>query len=107
MIGRFIRGILVSVVVLLPVAVLGITLWLRTEVINLEYELAQYQQMKENLLDEQRRLLTEKEESGSVWNLERYAKERLGLDSLNRTRVFYVRIQPGPKPYITGYREQQ
>jgi len=90
---------------LLPVIMVFFIVWLRSNLVALEYELGQYQKLKDKLIEENRLLILQKEKLTSLKNIEYVATKKLGLSITKRKKVFYVKVEQGPKPYVAGFSE--
>jgi|GEM_PF-3355284 cell division protein FtsL len=101
--GGFLPKLSIVFLSLITVILIFMLVWLRSNLVKMEYELGQYQRLKETLLDEKRRLILEREKLTSLQNIERIAINRLHLSTTERKKVFYVKITESPKPFVTGF----
>lgn len=74
-------------------------IWLRTQVVNLEYEIGQMGDKKAELAGEGKSASAEKASTYSVANIEKVAINQLGMKFPSRERIFYVRKAESAGPY--------
>ncbi len=74
-------------------------IWLRTTVVNLEYELSQLIEQKKELNREGKLLLAEKAGFYSAERIEEVAIKRLGMSLPKREKVVFVKKTTGAIPY--------
>jgi len=89
---------------LLMYLVLGLfaLVWLRTEIVNMEYELAELNAEKLALLREERYLLAERASLYSAERIEDIATKRLGMGVPERENIFYVKRTKGADAYVAS-----
>ncbi len=85
--------------VLLIVAGVSFTLWLRSSITSLDYKLGSLQEKKQQILKERRRLLSQRENLLSVKNIELVAIKKLGLVSPDRSKIFWVKGEEEARPF--------
>jgi cell division protein FtsL len=73
--------------------------WLRTTVVNLEYELSQLENQKKALLREGKLLSAERANLYSAGKIEEIAIKHLGMSFPKRDKIFFVRRIAGAVPY--------
>lgn len=74
-------------------------IWLRTTVVNLEYEISELGKQKMELMREERFTSTEKANYYSVEKIEKNAIKRLGMSLPEREKIFFVKKVRGAAPY--------
>lgn len=74
-------------------------IWLRTMVVNLEYELSQLGKQKMELMMEENLVSAEKANSYSMEKIEENAIKRLGMSLPKREKIFFVKKTTGAAPY--------
>lgn len=74
-------------------------IWLRTAVVNLEYELSQLLEQKKELNREGKLILAEKAGFYSAERIEEVAIKRLGMSLPKREKVVFVKKTTGAIPY--------
>ncbi len=74
-------------------------IWLRTTVVNLEYELSQLTDQKKELNREGKLILAEKAGFYSAERVEEVAIKRLGMSLPKREKVVFVKKTTGAIPY--------
>ncbi len=80
-------------------------IWLRTTVVNLEYELSQLGKQKWELVREGKSILAEKASFYSVEKIEHLAINRLGMSLPQRDKVFFVKKTGGAVPYAVSIKK--
>lgn len=85
--GRHFSIIVCFLIFLIILSIFGI-LWIRSNVIAVEYRLSQLEEKKKNLLREQKMLLAQKSSLTSVARLER--GELFSLNFPDRKKVIYI-----------------
>ena len=73
--------------------------WLRTTLVNLEYELNELGNQKMELLKERRMVSAEKANFYSVEKIEQVAMEKLGMSLPKREKIIFVKRTTGAAPY--------
>lgn len=73
--------------------------WLRTTVVNLEYDLSQLGDQKMALVREGRLLSAERASLYSVGKIEEVAIKELGMSFPKREEIFFVKKTTGAAPY--------
>jgi len=73
--------------------------WLRTEVVNLEYELGQLESRRIKLIKQAGHFSAERASLYSVSKIEEIAAKRFGMSFPDRKRVFFVKTTTGAVPY--------
>jgi cell division protein FtsL len=101
----FLPKLSIAFLSLITILLIFMLVWLRSNLVKMEYELGQYQKLRETLLDEKRRLILEKEKFTSLKNIERVAISRLHLSTTERKKVFYVKVEDSPKPFVAGFEQ--
>lgn len=66
-------------------------IWLRTAVVNLEYELGEYGRLRADLESKGEMVVAQRANNYSVEKIEKVALKRLGMTMPERENVFYVR----------------
>lgn len=66
-------------------------IWLRTAIVNLEYEIGKWNAEKEALLREEKLLMAKRANLYSAMMIEDVATKRLGMNRQNRENIFYVK----------------
>ncbi len=74
-------------------------IWLRTAVVNLEYELSQLIEQKKELNGEGKLILAEKAVFYSAERIEEIAIKRLGMSLPKREKIVFVKKATGAIPY--------
>ncbi len=74
-------------------------IWLRTTVVNLEYELSHLGKQKTDLIREGKIILAKRANAYSIENIEKVAIHELGMDLPEREKVFFVTRAAGAAPY--------
>jgi cell division protein FtsL len=74
-------------------------IWLRTMVVNLEYELSQLGKQKMELMREERLVSAEKANFYSMKQIEETAIKQLGMNLPKREKIFFVKKITGAAPY--------
>lgn len=74
-------------------------IWLRTTVVNLEYELSQLGKQKIELERKERLVSAEKANFYSMKKIEEVAIEQLGMSLPKREKIFFVKKTTGAAPY--------
>lgn len=73
---------------------LGVSLfaivWLRTAVVNLEYELGELDRLRAALISERKMVVAQRASFFSMGNVEKVAIKRLGMDQAERENIFFV-----------------
>jgi cell division protein FtsL len=93
--------------VLLPVVLIFAIIWLRSNIVAVEYELGQLEKQKRALRSERIQLVAEKAELTSLDKIERLAVRRFGLAYTDRKKVVFVRETPQPAPFSAGFGENR
>ncbi|MBF0538413.1 MAG: cell division protein FtsL [Nitrospirae bacterium] len=75
---------------LLIVASIFFTVWLRSSIKSLQYRLGNLQQRQHQLMKEQRNLVATRESLLSIANIDQVAK-KMGFDFPDRSKVIYVK----------------
>ena len=94
--------IIKPILLVLPVFLVFSIIWLRSNLVALEYELGQLQLQRANLIKEERELVAKRAEMASVKKIEYIASKKMGFVYPDRKRVFFVKIDYAPGPYTAG-----
>lgn len=73
-------------------------IWLRTSVVNLEYELGEYGNLRAELETKGEMAVAQRANNYSVEKIEKVALKRLGMTMPERENVFYVRRTSAARP---------
>lgn len=84
---------------ILPPLIVFSIIWVRSNVVAIEYELGKLQDKKAELIEKRQQLLAKRAEISSALRVGYVAENRLGLGYPDRTRVFYVRPSRSVRPY--------
>ncbi|HDK41034.1 MAG TPA: hypothetical protein ENG93_00080 [Nitrospirae bacterium] len=75
-------------------------IWIRTTVVQLNYELSGLETQRRSLLREEKTVLAEKANFYSVGHIEKVAIQRLGMSLPERENIYFVKqITAGAAPY--------
>ncbi|KJU85641.1 Cell division protein FtsL [Candidatus Magnetobacterium bavaricum] len=88
--NEMLSNALMALGVLLIVAGIFSTVWLRSSIKSLQYRLGNLQQRQHQLIKEQRNLTARKENLLSIANIDQVAK-KMGFDFPDRSRVIHVK----------------
>ena len=77
--------------------------WLRTAVVNLEYEIAEIDKLRADLNIEKKMVVAQRSNFFSAGNIEKVASKRLGMDHTERENIFFVKraVVAGPRKAST------
>jgi cell division protein FtsL len=78
---------------------------LRTEVVNLEYELGELGKQKVVLVREGKSVTAEKARFNSMEKIEKVAVERFGMSLPQRDNIFFVKRTRGAAPHTVSIRK--
>lgn len=70
------------------------TIWLRSAVVNLEYELGDLDRLRADLQIERKMVSAQRASFFSMRNVEKVATRRLGMRHAERNNIFFVRRAP-------------
>jgi cell division protein FtsL len=70
------------------------TIWLRSAVVNLEYELGDLDRMRAELQIEEKMVAAHRASFFSMRNVEKVATRRLGMRQAERSNIFFVKRAP-------------
>ena len=76
--------------------------WLRTTVVNLEYELVKLDNSRTDLISEREKLVAERAKIFSMGNVEDVAINDLGMVYAERENIFFVKRVREAGPYRTS-----
>ncbi len=98
------RGLKVAIIFraflfILPPLIVFSIIWVRSNVVAIEYELGKLQDKKVELIEKRQELLAKRAEISSALKVEYVAETRLGLDYPDRKKVFYVRPSRSVRPF--------
>lgn len=79
-------------------------IWLRTTVVDLEYELSDLERQKVALIREGRLFSAEKANVYSIEKIEETAVKRLGMKVPERDQIYFVQQTTGAAPYKVSAR---
>ncbi|RMG69334.1 MAG: hypothetical protein D6710_09025 [Nitrospirae bacterium] len=97
--GAFIIFLLKALLFILPPLIIFFIIWLRSNVVAIEYELGKLQDRRIELIEKRQELLARRAEICSALKVEYVAENRLGLSYPNREKVFFVKVVPSVRPY--------
>lgn len=101
--SRSILGVIIkSILLCLPPLFIFFIIWLRSNVVTMEYELGKLQSRKIQLIQDKQELLARKAQITSAMRVEYVAQNDLGLTYPSRQKVFYVKPSAGVIPYRAG-----
>ncbi len=98
------RGLKIAIIfkallVILPPLIVFSIIWVRSNVVAIEYELGKLQDKKAQLIEKRQELLAKRAEISSALKVEFVAENRLGLGYPDRKKVFYVKPDRSVRPY--------
>ncbi|UCH82196.1 MAG: hypothetical protein JSW20_06065 [Nitrospiraceae bacterium] len=73
--------------------------WLRSEVLNLKYELGELDILKADLINERKMMVATRASTYSTEKIERVATKRLGMTMPERHNVYFVKRSSAAAPY--------
>ena len=101
------RGILSvfwkGLLIVLPACLIFAVIWMRSNIVALEYEIGQLEKQRIHLIDEKRDLIAKRAELGSFKRIEYSALNRMGLRYTDRKRVFYIKTIQAPAPFTARF----
>ncbi len=77
-------------------------IWLRTTIVNIEYELGELNTQKVALLREEKLLMANRASIYSTMKIEYIATERLGMNLPDRENIFYVKRTKGAEAHMAS-----
>ncbi|NOX21016.1 MAG: hypothetical protein GXO99_07145 [Nitrospirae bacterium] len=103
----FLGAIIKFILICLPPLFIFFIIWLRSNVVAMEYELGKLQNRKIQLIQDKQELLAKKAQITSAMRVKYVAQNDLGLTYPSRQKVFYVRPSAGVTPYRTGLKSRE
>lgn len=74
-------------------------IWLRTAVVNLEYEIGELDKLRASLITERKMVVAERASVFSMEHVEKVAYKRLGMGQADRDNMFFVKRTASAGPY--------
>jgi cell division protein FtsL len=78
------------------------TVWLRTEVVNLEYKIGEMDRLRADLLIDRERVVAQKASFFSTQNVEQLAVGKLGMELVERENIFFVTHAMTARPRVAS-----
>lgn len=73
--------------------------WLRSAVLNIEYELGELDMLKSDLVGERKMMVAKRASFYATEKIEKVATKRLGMSMPDRHNVYYVKRTSSAAPY--------
>ncbi|UCD34870.1 MAG: hypothetical protein JSU90_11360 [Nitrospiraceae bacterium] len=73
--------------------------WLRTAVVNLEYEIGKLDKLRAALMTERKMVVAERASVFSMEHVEKVANKRLGMGQADRDNMFFVKRTAAAGPH--------
>lgn len=99
---RLSASVLKTLLIILPVFLLFSVIWLRSNLVAIEYDMGQLQLQKARLINDRRELAVKRAELASAKKVEYIAADSMGLKYPNRRRVVYLKRGRETGAYTAG-----